>query len=119
MDEIKLPVRMLGSSPFNYKTYTASRFNHYYQQIRHVMELHPAKMLEIGPGDHTVCDFLRRKGVEVKTFDQDPNLLPDFHGDIRNKLPIDEKFDLVLASEVFEHMNIRWLDTILKNIEEV
>jgi len=108
----------LGPSPFNYEDYTVWRFIHYYQQIRHVMALRPQKVLEVGPGDHTVCDFMSRKGIEVRTLDADPNLQPDYVGDLRTDLPIAEKFDLVLASEVFEHMNLKWLDPVLKRIKQ-
>jgi predicted SAM-dependent methyltransferase len=75
-------------------------------------------MLEIGAGDHTVADFLTRKGIIVKTFDNDANLRPDYVGDMRNRLTIGEKFDLILASEVLEHVNIRWLDTICNNLKK-
>jgi SAM-dependent methyltransferase len=115
-----MTVKALGESVFHYQDYTVYRFIHYFQQIHHVLNLEPKKILEIGPGDHTVTDFLRRKGgVVVKTFDNDPNLFPDYLGDIREELKINERFDLVLASEVFEHMNIKWLPIILENIKNV
>lgn len=114
-----MTVKALGESIFHYQDYTVWRFIHYFQQIYHVLKLKPRKVLEIGPGDHTVTDFLRRKEIVVKTFDNDEKLFPDYLGDIREELKIDEQFDLVLASEVFEHMNIKWLEKICENIKKV
>jgi SAM-dependent methyltransferase len=112
-------VTALGDSVFNYTDYMPERFLHYYQQISHVQAFHPKRMLEIGPGDHTVTDFLRRKGIEVDTYDNDAKLAPTYLGDIRKELVTRGGYDLVLASEVFEHMNIQWLPQILGNIRRV
>lgn len=112
-------IQSLGESKFNYQDYTVWRFIHYYQQINHIMKLKPSRILELGPGDHTITDFLRRKNFYVKTFDNNKELHTDYFGDIREKLIIPESFDLVIASEVFEHANVKYLDQILKNINEV
>lgn len=109
----------LGDSVFNYTNYSVERFIHYYQQIDIIMRQRPKKMLEIGPGDYTVTDFFMRKGVIVKTLDNDPKLKPNYLKDIRGPLNIDEKFDLILASEVFEHMKLKWLDIILYNLKQL
>src|ERR1700694_3362087 len=92
----------LGDSPFNYDDYSAFRFIHYWQQIHHIRKLKPGKILEIGPGDHTVTDFLRRKGFGIQTLDNDSRLHPDYQRDIRERLNIDARFDLVLACEVLD-----------------
>jgi len=109
----------LKDSVFNYTDYMPERFLHYHQQIVHVLELAPKFVLEIGPGDHTVTDFLRRKGIEVETYDNDVKLSPTYLGDIRKDLVTHQRYDLVLASEVFELMNIKWLPRILSNIRRV
>src|SRR5256885_1066493 len=112
-------VKRLDDSVFNYTDYMPERFLHYYQQITHVRSFQPKRVLEIGPGDHTVTDFLRRKGIEVDTYDNDPKLEPTYLGDIRKELVTRGRYDLVLASEVFEHMNIKWLPQLLSNIRRV
>ena len=112
-------LQKLGDSPFNYDDYTEFRFIHYWQQIHHIRKLKSRKILEIGPGDHTVTDFLRRKGLSVQTLDNDSRLHPDYQRDIRDRLNIDDRFDLVLACEVFEHSNVKFLGTILDNLKEV
>lgn len=114
-----MTIKALKESPFNYQDYTVDRFIHYFQQIHHCLLLKPKKILEIGPGDCSVTDFLRRKGINVKTFDSDENLFPDYLGDIREKFKFDEKFDLVLASQVLEHINIKYLGAILENIKNI
>jgi len=108
----------LGKSPFNYSDYSPERFIHYYQQIMHVLRFAPNAMLEIGPGDHTVTDFLRRKGINVETYDNDEALSPTYLGDIRQPLLINKTYDLILASEVLEHMNIKWLSQTLSYIKK-
>jgi SAM-dependent methyltransferase len=110
---------VLGASPFNYSDYTVWLFIHYYQQVHHLMALKPKRVLEIGPGDHAITDFLRRKGVYVKTFDNASALHPDYAGDVRKPFGIKEKFDLVLASEVLEHNKFRHLPQVLENIKQV
>ena len=108
----------LGNSVFNYKSYDEYRFIHYYQQINHILKLNPKSVLEIGPGDYTVTDFLRRKGIKVKTFDNDKLLNPDYIGDIRN-INIKEKFDLVLLSEVLEHVKFEYFEKIVRKLSEI
>lgn len=103
----------------SYADYSIYQFIHYYQQVYHVLKLSPKKVLEIGPGLGTVAHFLRGRGVVVKTYDIDPHLRPDYCGDVREPLRIDESFDVVLASEVFEHCNIKYLETILENLKKV
>lgn len=106
----------LGDSVFNYDDYTEARFLHYFQQFKHVMELAPRSILEIGPGDHAVCDMLRRKGMDVETYDMDPALRPTYLGDIRDPLVTPRTYDLVMACEVLEHMPARWTPAVLRNI---
>ncbi|MBN1866984.1 methyltransferase domain-containing protein [Candidatus Sumerlaeota bacterium] len=103
----------LGDTPFNYTDINADRFVQYYRQVDYALRSAPRKVLEIGPGDHTVTDYLRRKGVEVKTFDNESALHPDYFGDMRKAWPFDEEFDVILASKVFEHVKFHYLDGIL------
>ncbi len=97
-------------------TYSRERFLHYRLQVLHVLALRPATVLEIGPGDHTVTDILRRRGVEVHTLDHDPKLGSDIVADIRGPLPVEGRYDVVLASEVLEHLDYRWTNTVLESL---
>lgn len=111
-------IQALGDSPFNYAlhTYNEQRFIQYFQQIQHVLALQPARVLEVGPGDHTVTDFLLRKGIAVETVDVEEALHPDHIGDIRRPLPVQPVFDVVLACEVLEHLDFRWFTTAIDNL---
>jgi len=109
--------QILGKSPFNYAKADHTAFKHHVDVINSILELKPATILEIGPGEHIVTDYLRRKGFVVDTLDNDLNLHPTYTGDIREELKINKKYDLILASEVFEHMNFRFLPKILGNLK--
>ena len=110
----------LGPSHFSINAdYTESVFLHYYQQIHHVLVMNPRTVLIVGVGDHLVSDFLKRKGLSVKTLDNDPFLQPDYLRDIRQSLTINEDFDVVLASEIFEHFRFSQFESALKNLKPV
>ena len=111
----------LGDSAFNYPldSYSPARFLHYRQQILIVLGLAPRNVLEVGPGDHAVTDFLRRKGVTVHTFDNDPELHPDVLGDVREPIGVSDRYDVVMACEVLEHMDHRSFMPSVANLAAV
>jgi SAM-dependent methyltransferase len=112
-------LQVLGDSPFNYEDFGDEVFRHYYKVIQYVRSVNPKTVLEIGPGDHTVTDYLRRKGIVVETFDNEPKLHPDYLGDVREPLAVGKSFDAVVACEVFEHLYFKYLPRILENIGAV
>lgn len=76
----------------------------FWYQIIHVLKLRPQSVLEIGPGNKIVTDSLRKEGVLVTTLDIDKKLNPDVVGSVSD-LPFEDKsFDVVLCSEVLEHL---------------
>jgi hypothetical protein len=110
-------LKPLGESKFNYRweDYTIWRFIHYQQQVASVLKLRPQSVLEIGPGDHLVSDFLRRKGIHVETADCDVALQPDYLIDLREPMfanEISRRFDVCLASEVLEHLSFRHFNRV-------
>lgn len=110
----------MSETHWDYKTYGKDRFIHYYQQIKHVMKLEPRKILEVGIGDGTVSDFLRRKGHVVRTLDFEPELSPDYLCDVReiDKF-VGERFDLVLISEVLEHFKFKYFKETVRKLLEI
>lgn len=90
-------------------------FEHLYQQLCHILPIKPDSVLEIGPGEYTVVDFLRRRGIRVATFDVAQGA--DYVGDMRTPPPITETFDLLFASEVFEHVDFKYLNQILASFK--
>jgi len=90
-------------------------------QIQLVESLRPARMLEIGKGNGFVSDFLRRTGIDVVTFDVNPDLSPDVHGSL---LDLDKyfspgEFDLVLCAQVLEHLPLSSFASAVNGISTV
>lgn len=81
-------------------------------QIKHIHDLKPSSMIEIGIGNGLTSSFIRNSGIEVVTADINPNLGPDIC------CPLSElveevggrKFDLVVCCEVLEHMPVEELE---------
>lgn len=92
-------------SHYNFLNYNNKKtWMNFWYQITYVLNLTPETVLEIGPGNKTVTDALQKNGVSVTTVDIDKNLNPDFVTSV-TKLPFkDESFNLVLCSEVLEHL---------------
>ncbi|MCK1397437.1 methyltransferase domain-containing protein [Bradyrhizobium sp. 4] len=82
------------------------RWISYWYQIDAVLRHKPRSVLEIGPGNGTTTSALRKAGIEVKTFDFDPRLEPDYVGDIRRLTQAvpQKTHDLVCAFQVLEHL---------------
>ena len=80
------------------------RWVSYWHQIDLIRRGRPSRVLEIGPGNKTVTDTLRRIGISVLTVDIAPDLEPDVVASaIALPFP-NNAFDSVLAAEVLEHI---------------
>jgi hypothetical protein len=105
--------------------YTAEYFSHaqfisFSEQMRLVHSLNRKDILEIGIGNGIVADFLRKAGLNVTTFDINPNLSPDVVGSVTDLIDIFQhrKFDLILCAEVLEHMPFERFEQAIDNIAE-
>jgi hypothetical protein len=95
------------------------RFSSYFTQIKLVKLLGKKNILEIGVGNKTVSNYLKNNNFKVTTFDCDLRLKPDYVGDVR-KMPFkDKSFDIVLCSQVLEHIPFKYFETSLKEIKRV
>ena len=95
------------------------RWVSYWYQIDFVRRSKPARVLEIGPGNKTVTDTLRRIGISVTTADIAPDLEPDVVASA-TALPFpDNAFDSVLAAEVLEHIPYSDVPKALSEISRV
>ena len=95
------------------------RFISYFYQIDEVKRNNPKSVLEIGVGNKTVSDYLKRTGVEVTTCDFDHSLEPDVVADAR-KLPFEsDRFDLILACEILEHIPFSDFENALSELKRV
>lgn len=98
-----------------------SRWSTYAETIQEVLKIRPKTILEIGPGPGMVTAALKKIGFSIKTLDIDGSLQPDYQLSVTDEklgfLP--EKFDLVVASEVFEHIAYDDFLIALKRIRNV
>lgn len=108
------------------------RWISYYYQLKEVIETRPRKVLIIGRGDNIVPKILQEIfsnenikmrslsencPCEIKTFDYDNSLIPDYLGDIRDidKI-IDSKYDCILCCQVLEHLEWCFFEEIIQKI---
>ena len=83
------------------------RWSSYAIQVREAMLAKPEKILEIGPGNGIVTNILKNMGFHVETLDFDSRIPVDHVGSITDEKVVEklaEKFDLVLACQIFEHI---------------
>ncbi len=84
-----------------------TRWTSYAIQIREVMRLRPKRVLEIGPGNNLVTGILRSLDIEVETLDIDSRIGVDHVGSVTDVETLENlkgKFDVVLAFQIFEHI---------------
>ena len=72
-------------------------------------------VLEIGVGSGFTANYLRSKGVQIKTIDIDSQKKPDITANIV-RYQFDELYDHILAFEVFEHIPFPEFKMVLRKI---
>jgi hypothetical protein len=83
---------------------TRGRFAVYWNQINEIRKLCDGGVLEVGPGNKFVADYLQKRDVSVKTMDIDPDLNVDIIGSVTD-IPCNENaFSVAACFEVLEHM---------------
>jgi|WetSurMetagenome_2_1015567.scaffolds.fasta_scaffold36595_1 SAM-dependent methyltransferase len=89
----------------------------YYFIINYIIQYKPQRVLEIGVGNRIVERCLEDSVNEYMTMDLNPNLSPDILSDLREFQPdLQNKFDMIICSEVLEHMPFQDLKGNLDNI---
>ena len=113
-EEANLPKEIYFSEGY----FSVDHFISIAEQIRLVYSLKRKNILEIGIGNGLVSDFLKKAGLNVTTVDINPNLKPDIVGSITDLAEIlhQRKFDIVLCSEVLEHMPFDYFEKTISNI---
>lgn len=101
-------------------TINSERFSSLFMQIESVTNIKKniRNILEIGPGNQFFSNIIKMLGYDIKTNDIRKRTNPDYFGDIR-KINIEEKFDLVAAFEVLQHMPFEELDDTLKKLSDI
>jgi SAM-dependent methyltransferase len=80
------------------------RWLSYWYQSELVRRTEAQEVIEIGCGNKTVSNLLKRNGIKVLTVDNDPSLGPDQIGDVLT-LPLpNEAARTILCAEVLEHL---------------
>lgn len=104
---------------FNESYDSKKRFISYWHQINEIISLNPREGLEIGIGNGFVRNYLKEKGVKIKTLDIDKKLNPDAAGSVLEIPFIDESFEVVACYEVLEHLPYNEFPKALKEIHRV
>lgn len=95
------------------------RWVSYWHQIDEVLKLKPKNVLEIGIGNKTVYNCLKKEGIKIKTLDIDKKLKPDFVADVL-KMPLkNNSFDLILCAEILEHLPFEDFEKALSELKRV
>lgn len=89
----------------------------YFYLIKSVIKGKFNNILEIGVGNNIVKNILKDKVVNYSGFDINPQLKPDFVGDLRKRdNNLLNKYDCIICSDVVEHTPFADLDKNLNNI---
>ena len=95
------------------------RWISYWYQIDEVLKLEPKTVLEIGIGNGTVAEYLKKQGLEVKTLDINKDLNPDFSASVL-EMPLDNNsFDVILCAEILEHLPFEDFEKALLELKRV
>ncbi|OGD91360.1 hypothetical protein A3D81_01000 [Candidatus Curtissbacteria bacterium RIFCSPHIGHO2_02_FULL_40_17] len=101
---VKRKIQVPEDHYFNLKYDSKGRWISYWYQIKEVLSFSPETVLEIGVGNKTVSDYLKKIGLNVKTCDFDKSLKPDVVGDVLDLPFKGDSFDVVLCAQVLEHL---------------
>ncbi len=106
--------------PYFRKSYDSKgRFCSYWHQINEILQLKPAKVLEVGVGNRFVTNYLRNKEVNITSIDIYHDLVPDIVGSVLMIPFKSESFDVVACYEVLEHIHYTHFTKALEEISRV
>jgi len=100
---------------------TKERWISYWHQINEVLKTKPKKVLEVGIGNKTVSDYLKKLGITVVTADIDESLKPDYICNVTelSKTFNKDEFDTTLCAEVLEHIPFKYFEKALRELWKV
>jgi SAM-dependent methyltransferase len=98
---------------------TKKRWASYWHQIDETLAVSPSSVLLVGVGSGVVPAYLRLLGIAVTTLDVVSDLEPDLVGDVR-AIPAERAaFDVVICSQVLEHLVYSDVPTALAELARV
>lgn len=97
------------------------RFSSYWYQIQAIWNVveRGDSILEIGPGNNFLKDYLSRRGILVETLDITAETEPTYSGSVASIPCSNEKFTCVCAFEVLEHQPFELLISSLAEMSRV
>jgi SAM-dependent methyltransferase len=98
--QVQVPAAHYWSRAYN----TKERICSFWHQVDEVLRLGGGRVLEVGPGNGLVTEWLRRAGCDVVTLDHDPALRPDLVGSVTAVPLANDDVEIALAGQVLEHL---------------
>lgn len=100
-----MTTKQVEKSHYDFTRYMSrARWQSLWHQLDEVLQLHPARVLELGPGGGVFKSMARLAGLSVETLDIDPELKPDHIGSA-TAIPLpDHSYDVVCAFQMLEHL---------------
>jgi hypothetical protein len=100
------------------KFLTAAHFSSYYLQMLTVRNLKAESVLEIGPGENFVANYMRTLGINYETMDIMESSQPSILGRLEDLdvTAYSERYDIVCAFQMLEHSPY---DNFVPNLEKM
>lgn len=95
------------------------RWVSYWHQINEVLKLNPKNILIIGKGDGIVGEILKKYVSRAQTLDLEKKLNPEIIGSVENIPLQNNSFDLILCTEVLEHLLFEKFEKSLSELKRV
>lgn len=113
--------KQVDRTAYRFESYCGmDRWASYHYQLKEIIALAPATVLEVGLGDGVLKNYLRENTkIEYSSIDIADDLGADIQGDVRNLPLADECFDAVCAFEVLEHLPFEDFETALAELFRV
>jgi Methyltransferase domain len=120
-EEIDRTMQQVPKEHYQFETYTGfDRWSSYYYQVREIVSLAPASMLEIGSGDGFLKRFIEgATEISYRSLDIAADLRPDIIGSAESIPLRDGAVDIVVACEVLEHLPFDKFEKTLREMGRV
>lgn len=104
----------------NRKHISRKRWMRYLYLAENILKLEPKNVLDVGAGKSFLSKYLKaEEHISTTTFDIDKNNNPDVVGSVINMPFEDDSFDVVVASEVLEHLPFEDFPRALNEMKRV